>query len=336
MKPLAEHGTTARAKGRPTTGIPGCNCPPCRRAENAYDKRRRFLNQTGRTLMVDTAPIAAHLRGLFAAGAGWVQLAAVSGSSTSTIHKLLTEKIPQCRRTTANKLLAIQPGDCIPDQRGIDATGTIRRVRALVALAHKCHDIDRACRIDHSVLTDLLAGRLDTVTVGLARRVDEGFRQLATSTGNSVRSLNRAVREGWAPPAAWDADTIDDPTAVPDWTGFCGTDRGWWLHRLEGIPGCQPCEQAHAAWKAEHAHLSGNERHSAIGQARAAARTREADLAEDARELMRVSGLDHEQAAARLGVTKNHLQQVLLRHPEQAEEPPAAAPEPADETPAAA
>jgi hypothetical protein len=30
-----------------------------------------------------------------------------------------------------------------------------------------------------------------------------------------ARTANRARREGWAPPAAWDDDAIDDPAAVP-------------------------------------------------------------------------------------------------------------------------
>jgi hypothetical protein len=313
VKPLAEHGTTARAKGRPAQGIPGCPCPPCRQAENAYDKRRRFLNQTGRALMVDTAPVAAHLRGLFAGGAGWVQLAAIAGCSTSTISTLLMEKKPQCRRTTANKILAIQPGDAIPGQRRIPALATIRRLRALIALGHKCADIDAACRIDHSVLTDLLTARRDTVTMALAQRVDEGYQKLSKSSGSHVRSLHRATRERWAPPAAW--DDIDDPNAAPDWTGYCGTDRGWWIHRLEKIPTCARCEAAHAEWKAARAHLNRDERWAELGRARAEARTREADLAHDARELLRY-GADYEQAAERLGVTRNHLQQVLIRHPD--------------------
>ncbi|MEU2566579.1 helix-turn-helix domain-containing protein [Streptomyces althioticus] len=314
MKPLAEHGTTARAKGRPAAGIPGCSCRPCRRAENAYDKRRRYLNQTGRTLMVDTAPVAAHLRDLFDAGAGWVQLAAVSGCSSSTIYNLLCEKNPQCRRTTANKLLAVRPGDCIPDHRRTDATGTVRRTRALMARAHACRTISKACGVDHSVLSELLAGRIDVVTIALARRVDNGFRQLAGSTGDSVRSLNRARREGWAPPVAWDDDTIDDPNAHPEWTGHCGTDRGWWIHQRQQLPMCLRCEQAHADWLAQHNHLEPMLRNQALFRARAESLSREADLAADARELI-AYGASVEQAAERLGVTRNHLQQAMRRHP---------------------
>ena len=74
-KPLPEHGTNARAKGRPATGVPRCPCLPCRAAARAYEKRRRVLNATGRTLRVPVEPVAAHLDTLFAADAGWMQLA---------------------------------------------------------------------------------------------------------------------------------------------------------------------------------------------------------------------------------------------------------------------
>lgn len=56
--------------------------------------------------------------------------------------------------------------------------------------------------------------------------------------------LNRAARLGFAPPACWDDDTIDDPSAIPDWTGACGTSKGFSRHRASGIPACQACREA--------------------------------------------------------------------------------------------
>lgn len=316
MKPLADHGTTARAKGRPTAGIPGCPCPPCRAAENAYDKRRRYLNATGRSLMVDTAPVAAHLRHLFEADAGWSQLAAATGCSSSTLHAILTGRITECRRATANKVLAVQAGDAIPHGRMLPAIGSIRRLHALLAVGHRCLDISAASGVEHSMISDLVNERLTTIKRHVAERISLGYRKLSDSTGTSARSKNRALRHAWAPPGAWDDDTIDDPAAAPEWTGHCGTDRGWWMHRLERLPMCPPCETAHEEWKAAHQHLPRTEYMAVIGAARGTAHSREAGLAHDARELMRVSGLDYEQAAERLGVTKQHLQQAMRRHPE--------------------
>ena len=123
-----------------------------------------------------------------------------------------------------------------------------------------------------------------------------------------------ARRNGWAPPGAWDDDQIDDPQAHPEWTGECGTDRGYWVHRRQQLPMCTRCETAHEKWLTEHADLAPQARNQLQFAARISASSREADLATDARELLRL-GVGIEQAAERHGVTRNHLQQALLRHP---------------------
>lgn len=44
-----------------------------------------------------------------------------------------------------------------------------------------------------------------------------------------------AFKNGFAPPSCWDDDTIDDPDAFPEWTGECGTVRGYFLHLKHSI-----------------------------------------------------------------------------------------------------
>lgn len=58
-----------------------------------------------------------------------------------------------------------------------------------------------------------------------------------------------AKRYGFAPSGCWDADTIDDPDAFPNWTGACGEYRGYTAHRRLGIPACQPCTDAVAEYE---------------------------------------------------------------------------------------
>jgi hypothetical protein len=45
-------------------------------------------------------------------------------------------------------------------------------------------------------------------------------------------------------PDHWDDDTIDDPNAVPEYTGRCGSIVGALIHLRESIPMCPPCEQS--------------------------------------------------------------------------------------------
>jgi plasmid maintenance system antidote protein VapI len=197
----------------------------------------------------------------------------------------------------------------------VDATGSIRRVRALHAIGHTALVIADAAQTHRSRILPLLDG-YPRLRRSLAIRIESAYSQLAERPGDNARARNRSRRERWAPPICWNDDTIDDPNAHPDWTGHCGTDRGWWLHSNEGIPACVRCETAHAAWLADRKHLAAAERFRQLALAKGAASQRGANLAADARELMRVCGLSYEQAAERLGVTRNHLQQELIRHPE--------------------
>lgn len=58
------------------------------------------------------------------------------------------------------------------------------------------------------------------------------------------KAIADGKRRGWAPPCCWDPDTIDDPQAIPQWTGDCGTYKGYFAHRRYGIPACRPCKDA--------------------------------------------------------------------------------------------
>ncbi|MFJ5785390.1 hypothetical protein [Streptomyces hydrogenans] len=162
----------------------------------------------------------------------------------------------------------------------------------------------------------LLATTAHAVAVAYNAVWNEDPQRHGVSQQAACRFRNYAWTNGWAPPAAWDDDTLDDPDAIPDWTGFCGTDRGWWTHRIEHIPVCPACEQAHTDWLAAIKHLPRRERAVLVGRAQAQAHNRGAAIAENARELLAL-GETYETAAARIGVSRNHLQQELLRHPEQ-------------------
>lgn len=217
-KPLSEHGTTARAKGRPAMGVPRCPCPLCRAAERAYAKRCRVLNATGRTLSVPVEPVAAHLDTLFAAGAGWVQIADLAQVSQSSLSKIRNRQQAVLRRGVADRILGIRPGQGLPERRSIPTLGAVRRVRALMAIGHTVAAIGAAADLNHTVMHGLVNGRLDTFWATTDARVAAAYATLAHRPGSNVRARNRARREGWYGPLAWDGN-IDDPNAEPDTTG---------------------------------------------------------------------------------------------------------------------
>jgi hypothetical protein len=319
-KPLPPHGTYARANGVHGRRGP-CNCGPCREIRLRVRKRNKVNRQLGRSSRLPANRAQAHLKTLNETMT-WPQIGAATGCDHGNLREIANGHVPVILRSTHEKILAVQPGTVTADGKLVDATGTTRRVQGLRALGYSPASIAKAFGFSETHVRLLSRGDQPTVRYRIAVKVAEVFAELATvpapRSTSATMSRNYAQAHGWAPPGAW--DDIDDPAAAPDWTGECGTDRGYWVHRRQKLPMCGRCQQAHEQWIAERDHLTAQELNRERFRARAAAGSREVDLAHDARELMRVCGTDTEQAAERLGVTRNHLQQVLLRHPETAEE----------------
>jgi hypothetical protein len=320
-KSLPAHGTYARANGVHGRRGP-CNCGPCRTIRLRVKKRNKVNRQLGRASRVPAGLAQAHLKTLNETMT-WPQIGDLAGCDHGNLREIANGHVPVILCSTQNKILAVQPQISAPG-KPVDATGTTRRVRGLRALGYSPAFIAKAFGFSETHVRLLSRGDQPTVRHRIAVKVAAVFTELATvpapRSTSATMSRNYAQAHGWAPPGAW--DDIDDPNAVPDWTGHCGSDRGYWMHQRQQLPMCPRCEQAHEAWLDEHGHLSMQELNQERFRARAAATTREADLAHDARELMRVCGLTTEQAAERLDVTRPHLHQALKRHPAPAKTEP--------------
>lgn len=132
----------------------------------------------------------------------------------------------------------------------VPASGTIRRVQAMAVAGWP---ISRTFR--EAGLAPQTTGRVMTarfVSADVARAIAAVYaRYSGASPGlcgvshiHARAARDRATAAGWAPPAAWDDDTIDDPEAIPQWTGHCGTSRGADIHARHGTPLCPPCQAA--------------------------------------------------------------------------------------------
>ncbi|MFD7861822.1 hypothetical protein [Streptomyces sp. NPDC059783] len=291
-------------------------------------RRRRLIGYNQWQPFVDATPVRNHVQAIRATGMSVKNLSAVTGVSISTLDHLLygSGKFPPAARIrpdSARTLMAFWPVlDDYVDGATIDATGTRRRLQALASIGWPVTSIHRS--IGFGNVKTIEHGRHATqVTARLARAVRTLYTSVAGRPAEengitpwvAARCRRQASSFKWVGPEAWDDDTIDDPATQAEITGCCGTDRGWWMHTLQKLPMCEPCETAHLRWKADHQGLSRNEYMSALATARAASTSRGPDIAHDGRELMRL-GCDYDQAAARLGVSKQHLQQELNRHPE--------------------
>lgn len=232
---MREHGDVERYRSGPDINDQpgqGCRCETCRAANTrvaAEYRARKAREQWGTVppLRVDAEPVRVHVRSLMAGGVGWERVARLAGVPKATVRALLygadRSRNPTARMATgtANKLLAVQTDGSVADGRFIDATGTHRRVQALIAVGWSSSEIMRRIGWDPANITNLL-GR-GVVRAATARKVQAVFTELwdqppPDRTGferwTADQARRKAAANGWAPPAAWD-DDIDDPKAKP-------------------------------------------------------------------------------------------------------------------------
>jgi lambda repressor-like predicted transcriptional regulator len=224
---MAEHGTYARYADR-------CRCAPCRKASSAYTTNRKRQIAYGRwEPYVDAGPVREHLGRLRKAGIGWMRAAQLAGLAPSTVEKLLygaphrglgPSKL--VRRATAEKLLAVNASlEHLGGKAVVDATGTRRRLQALVAIGWSQSKLGR--ELDMSPQNFSAMFKRDRVHADTARAVrvlyDRLWNAAPPETEHrekiaAARSRSYAAARGWARPMAWDDDTIDDPNAVSEGT----------------------------------------------------------------------------------------------------------------------
>lgn len=97
--------------------------------------------------------------------------------------------------------------------RMVDATGTRRRIHALLAIGWPHAEIGRRLARSRAAIT-LMCTRTQ-VRPSSAERVRALYSALADTPGPSLITAGKARALGHPPPIAWDDDTIEDPGAQP-------------------------------------------------------------------------------------------------------------------------
>jgi len=103
--------------------------------------------------------------------------------------------------------------------RRIDATGTIRRVKALWTIGHNSDTIAAAITnhgqyLSADSIRNIARGRR-WVTPATHAAIHYAYDALSMTRGTSLLTHLRATAAGYHPPLAWDDETIDDPDAKP-------------------------------------------------------------------------------------------------------------------------
>ncbi|MFR9794174.1 hypothetical protein ACL07V_37065 [Streptomyces sp. MB22_4] len=204
-RPLAQHGTSNRYAY-------GCRCQPCTKAATRADAERKLDRLAGKPRQIPAQPAADHVRALMERGLTITQIGREAGWDPSSIRRLLLGQ-KEILAVNAAKVLAV-PLDVRVSLGDVPAVGAIRRVRALYALGHLNWVIAKESGLSRDAVSDLAAGSWVTLKVAYDDGVRAAYDRLSMRTGTSVKTRLLAERKGWAPPLAWDDDSIDDPAAV--------------------------------------------------------------------------------------------------------------------------
>ncbi|MBB1252885.1 hypothetical protein H3146_05825 [Streptomyces sp. OF3] len=155
-----------------------------------------------------------HLK-LLRATMSWTQITAATGCSSGHLRQILRGDWPAINRLTQEKVLAVRPATERAPGAYIDATPSVRRVRALMAAGHAQYTIAEA---GGTVTTRvrLLAEGQPRMRQMLATKIETAWVQLSATTGTSARARNMAAARGWPDPTWWeDYGRIDDPSFDP-------------------------------------------------------------------------------------------------------------------------
>jgi hypothetical protein len=221
------HGTYGKYKTE------RCHCPDCRRANRDINRRwsrtkAMVAHGMAEPPWLEAEPVRQHIRDLTAAGISVLSIQRISGVSKAVLDRLIygcphrgeapSRKI---RPANAAPLMAI-PVPPPTDDAVVDATGTRRRLQALVAVGWSGAELMRRIGIVGTDFPKIL-GR-EQILARTERKIRALYDQVwdvppPASTrwerATLTRALAFAANRGWAPPMAWDDDTIDDPATQP-------------------------------------------------------------------------------------------------------------------------
>lgn len=209
----------------------GCRCEPCTEAQREYARNRNRMLAYGQwSPYVDADPVRAHVEELRAGGLGIRRVAALAGVNESILWKLVygdrqrgMKPSRRVRESTAENILAVRASlDVLSPAAKVDATGTRRRLQALVAVGWSQSKLAARLGMGRSNFGCLLERA--QVMAATARAVRALYDELwATAPPEAEwrdraaasRARNYAALRGWARPLAWDDDEIDNPEAEP-------------------------------------------------------------------------------------------------------------------------
>lgn len=237
-------------------------------------KRRKMLEYQRRRgngyRMTAEEAVAAHRKVIefHAAGMSFRSMAKVSGVAQSTLTVFArqggngTNSLGGTTRATYNALMAMEfvAPPVTPGRYGArGACDPIPAARRVVALRVNGWPVQTLIELlpvyNASNIHKLCSGQQKEIGIHAYQAISELYDKLRdvdpVEWGVTPRQARvaRAYVKGRPGTECWDWDTIDDPGAVAEWTGACGTEEGYRIHIRETvfnsnpIPLCDACRE---------------------------------------------------------------------------------------------
>lgn len=206
-----------------------CKRAECLERSRAYSRRRYRQKGYGTWQpLVDAEPARQHIAELRDAGHSIPDIQKAARISGATIARILYEGVnkraERIRPEVSERILAV-PVTAAPVKANtsVDATGTRRRIQALVAMGWTLKALGPHLGFHPRRLTDFLYA--ERVLASTARRIADRYRTVQTwnpadhgvPAVSQTMARNLAAREGWHGPLDW--EDIDDPDCKPEGWG---------------------------------------------------------------------------------------------------------------------
>lgn len=202
--------TCTRQRGSVWTS---CACDDCRTVR----LRNAKLYRNGRLPVVDQrARAVTRFHKWQARGYSSRAVSDMTGLSERTVQAMFQGRSDPAKmmHRTAQRILDAPD---VPTGRGwVPSIGCVRRLQALTVMGWSMQALSQRCDLDESTLAALRSETHRTTRPRFARIVSDLYDEVWDTPGPGRHAATRARNRGWAPPLAWDDDTIDDPTAQPD------------------------------------------------------------------------------------------------------------------------
>jgi hypothetical protein len=193
-----------------------CQKPECGRSAHTRgwcEPHYRHRLHTGRYGHRDASKVRAHVLALRELGWTYTQIAKEAEVSTWVPHKVATGAQQRVLEESERSILSLRL-ERYGSHRGVDGTGTFRRVEALQWMGWPLNGIGTRIGLKPYTL-NTLRWRKEPVSYRVAHAIAVLYDELSHLPGPSKQTATKAKNRGYAPPAAWDEDTIDDPAAKP-------------------------------------------------------------------------------------------------------------------------